>query len=185
MARDLIPCEVHTPTPEQLRFAASVALGEDSRYCAKYLAGPKWVDVLALDSSTLPKNLFSTRERYELHQVHAVTSARLCFVEPAAWQEACLAALADIQAQAECDHGEESPAGRYEVATPQGSVRTESEAVAQTLSAALRHVGTRAQVRDHAERDPRDGIDRIEGPRVLVEVDGCRVPMSAGDAGQV
>lgn len=123
MDRDLIPCQIHSPTPEQLRFSASVALGDDERYLAKYNVRSGVVDLISIDDSPLPRNLFLTSERYELNQVHPVTSARLCFVEPAAWQEACLAVLAEIQAQAECDHGAEEPVGRYEITMPQVGAR--------------------------------------------------------------
>lgn len=75
--------------------------------------------------------------------------------------------------------------GRYEITTPQGSVSTGNQAVAVTLHSALQQVGARPRLRDRGAPDPRDGIDRIEGARVFVEVDGCQVPMSASDAGRV
>lgn len=78
------------------------------------------------------------------------------------------------------DHGCATVSGRYEITTAQGSVRVENHGVALTVHSALQQVGARPRLRDHGEHDPRDGVDRIEGPRVLVEVDGCQVPVEAG-----
>lgn len=183
MDRDVISCEVTNPTADQLRFAASVALGADERYHAVYYAGQQRVELLAL-SGMLPRNLFVGRARYELTKQCPVTSASVR-VEKGQWWDAMLAALADLQASDDwADHGCASPLGRYEITTPHGSTRVENEAVALTVHDALRHVGARPRLRDHGAHDPRDGIDRVEGKRVIVEVDGCRVPMSAQDLGQ-
>lgn len=173
---DLIPCEALTPSEEQMRFAASIALGTDDRYQATYNAFLQRVELLALRGDYLPRSLFLARKRYELTQQHEVTSAALCLVDPLRWQQATLVALAEIQASSECDHGEPYAGGRYEITTPGGSTRTENLNVAQTVCDALREVGARPRLRDL--RDPRDGIDRIEGKRVIVEVDGCKVPVS-------
>lgn len=179
MDRDLIPCEVNFPTPEQIRFAASVALGTDERYRATYCPQRQRVE-LSARSGVLPRNLFLTRARYELTQERPVTSAYLS-VEKGQWWEAHVAVLADLQASDDwADHGCAAVSGRYEITTAQGSVRVENHGVALTVHSALQQVGARPRLRDHGEHDPRDGVDRIEGPRVLVEVDGCQVPVEAG-----
>lgn len=186
MARDLIPCEVHTPTPEQIQFAASVAVGSDERFRASYSRAERTVTVEAVGLDPLPRNLFLSRERCELNQQRPARSAVLWGVEVGQWWEASWAALAELQLTDDwVDHGCADPRGRYEITTPQGSVSTGNQAVAVTLHSALQQVGARPRLRDRGAPDPRDGIDRIEGARVFVEVDGCQVPMSASDAGRV
>lgn len=180
MDRDLIRCEVHSPTPEQIRFAASASVGSDDRFRASYSRAERTVVVEAVGQDPLPRNLFLSRERCELNQLRPARSAVLWGVEVGQWWEACWAALAELQLMDDwADHGCADPAGRYEVTTPHGSVSTGNQAVAVTLHSALHQVGARPRLRDRGAPDPRDGIDRIEGARVFVEVDGCQVPVEA------
>lgn len=180
MDRDLIRCEVHSPTPEQIRFAASVAVGSDERFRASYSRAERTVIVEAAGADPLPRNLFVSRERCELNQQRPARSAVLWGVEVGQWWEASWAALVELQLSDDwADHGCAGPAGRYEITTPQGSVSTGNQAVAVTMHSALHQIGARPRLRDRGAPDPRDGIDRITGPRVMVEVDGCHVPVEA------
>jgi len=160
MDRDLIPCEILSPTFEHLRFAASAVLGTDERFFGSHDRRQGQIVLEAFGDSVLPRNLFLSHQRYELNQQHAVKSAVLRFVEPSAFIEACIAVISDLQASDDAVAVHEVPAmpALYRITMPVGSLQTNSEGVALAAQHALSLVGARPRLSVHLSAVP-ESID--------------------------